>query len=328
MTTDPEPSGKTTREISVQGTLMRDNNRDLASFSSFLLSDEPFREPTSIGEFLPNGRERYLAWAERTQQEIKYLPTVTKNINPETVDLCDSENDTESFENPFKPKTAGKNNDAVDTERELMINRLLRTTELFPSKYIVESDEVTHSDVKPQIEPEKKKNSRKSVLFPTIQSKTKEDKDQTLSLLVPSNASGIVSVMGRRIHADKLVQGNASIYSMLRAWIRDDPENTPCSPPTDRANVRRKTLSDYAFQPNKDKKSTDKPTTEKSSRSVDLLGWLSMDPGIRPYTPCYPTMEEMRDLHKKRERKRDARRLRKRRLAAAKESLRRKGINV
>ncbi len=309
MTADLKASGRTTTEISVP-------------FSSFLLSDEPFREPVSTGEYLPKGRERYLAWVGRIQPEIESLSTVINN-DPETVDLCDSESETESFYNPLKPKIDGKN-DTVDEEREMMINSLLRTTELFPSKYIVDLDDA--SGVKSQIRERKKKNSRKSVLFPTIQSKTKEDKDQQLS----SNASGFVGVMGRKIHADKLVQENASMYSMLRAWIQDDPENAPCSPPTDRSTVHRKTLADYTFQKDKCKLSTDTPTTRTTppKRSIDLLGWLSMDPRIRPHTPCYPSMEEMRELHKQRQKKRDARRLRKRRLAVAKESLRRKGINV
>ena len=315
MTVDPEAAAGTAAEISVS--------------SSPLLSDEAFLEPETIGEFLPNGKKRYQTWIERRNQEIK--PAPVSNI-PDSVELCSSDSDSETY--GFHYPLAEKN-DRKDEKRARMINKLLRTSELFPSKYLVDSDDGEEGGKSTKQQDGKfKKKSRKNALFQSMRVNSNDDEDQILASIVPPNASGIVCVMGRRIHVDALVQGNANLYSMLRAWVQDDPEKTSCPPATARASAPRKTLADYKSSSSKKSSSHLNEYEEivlvnpPPPRSVDLLGWLSTDPELRPYAPCYPTMEEVRELHQKRRDKRASRILRKQRLASAKERLRRKGIQV
>ena len=48
---------------------------------------------------------------------------------------------------------------------------------------------------------------------------------------IPSNASGIYQIYGRRINLDALVDGgNTSVYSLMRAWVQDDPYRTTPHP--------------------------------------------------------------------------------------------------
>mmetsp|Transcript_1699 Transcript_1699/g.3972 ORF Transcript_1699/g.3972 Transcript_1699/m.3972 type:complete len:322 (-) Transcript_1699:463-1428(-) len=321
MTADPEAAAETAAEISVS--------------SSPLLSDEAFREPATIGEFLPNGKKRYRTWIERRNQEVKPSPVSKPSPNSnisDTVDICsgDGGSETDGFHNPL-----AETNDRIDEERAMMIEKLLRTTDVFPSKYLVDSDDDEEGGKSTKQKDGKfKKKSRKSALFQSMRVNSNDDEHQILASTVPPNASGIVSVLGRRIHVDRLVEGNANLYSMLRAWIQDDPQKTSCPPATARASAPRKTLADYKSSSSKHSSSHLNESKETilenppPPRSVDLLGWLSTDPELRPYNPCYPTMEEMRDLHQKRRSKRAARILRKQRLASAKESLRRKGVIV
>ena len=327
---------------------------------SSLLSDEVFREPATTGELLPNGRKLYRAWARMRKEDIEQRENAAIAMGIE-LGNSGSETETETDGTHYYPseprrRTAPSydeihqmidivftSDDFSPSEKKSLLKvkpeMWLRTTDLFPSKYMVDSDDDEKDkprDSSLSLLSRAAKKPRKSVLFSSDRPQSCIDKEK---ITVPPNASGIVDVMGRRVHADRLIHGNASLYSMLRAWVHDDPEeifyptetNVPASAP-------RKTLMDY-----QNMQSRKKPLREQESAnkrlsdfdipppSMDLLGWLTTNPALRKhalYTPNYPTMEEMREVKKKRIDKQASRRLRKQKLAAARKSLRRKGINV
>ncbi len=213
----------------------------------------------------------------------------------------------------------------IDEEKQIVVNQLLRTTEIFPLKYsvidLVDDDE---EDTKPT---EFTRNSagsksRKSGLFPNNQAPT-IDRDQ---IMIPPNASGVVSVMGRRINVDRLVNGNASLYSMLRSWIHDDPDEAMS--PISVKSVRRKTLEDYRKQRPVKEKSTNLSKISKAMPARDLSEHSKRLKASKDSFDAATknTMKLFKQYSLKTKRTRIA--VRKKRIAAARANLRRKGINV
>jgi len=328
-----------------------------------LTTDEPFHEPTTIGEHLPNGRQRYFEWARTRKEEIKKYHGIHVSENHGSNNSDDS-----------------SDKDCADRMESLIDN--LRTPETFPSKWLVDSDDdeeersssttdfANHS----KDASSRRGRNRKSALFQKSSLNHSNSSGQPpwwkheeeIVKSIPSKASGIVGVMGRRIHMDRLIDDDASLYSMLRAWVRDDPgdkpfRRVPGAAATDTAaTVQRKTLLEYSSTQvhsngsgskssnttNHDKHSPQRreagpeseasPTTSTLTSTlpstqppfVDILGWLDIEPELRASIPCYPDQEEMIQLRDQRRAKKEARAARKRRLASARETLRRKGIRI
>ena len=382
----------------------------MASSLELLTTDEVFLEPSTIGELLPKGRQRYLEWAQLRNKEIeKNQRHANSTNNIENYDSDDDKEDGDENDNEVNSQTQNSgmheiidvdtvdSNDDATTEfvkrsrnrtrtnkmrRVLVYN--LRTVEMFPSKYLVDSDdndndeienenEGTPSTVSATVVPEANGGHNNSKTKTTGRVKTKNRKRsglfqrlpldaQIVRSIPPPNASGIVGVMGRSVDLHQFIDttnnanvnddedhdhdhGDAGLYSMLRAWVRDDPENTVRSAATTdttaaaaaAGNVRRKTLLEYS---KKDEPASTKAIAKTAQQQQqppkllnlepppDMLGWLATDPLFRSSTPGYPTQKEIRENLQKSRSKKEAKARRKRRLNSARESLRRRGIHV
>jgi hypothetical protein len=330
-----------------------------------LTTDEAFLEPSTIGELLPNGRQRYLAWAQTRNKEIgknQKHNSLSENYDSD----CDDEDDNEIDHSGVNFQTHGLYQIETNTVTQFMkvnkdrmpANRIrklliynLRTLEIFPSKYLVDSDdddktekEETPSTLSATVNNSKIgriKKKRKSALFQTTPSLDKNNNDQIFRS-IPPKASGIVGVMGRSVDLDQFIDNNnddddAGLYSMLRAWVNDDPEKAVRSAAAAADSVvRRKTLLEYSNQDGVSPPTTSTKAIAKhpqqpkleQPKTVDVLGWMGTDPLFRSSIPCYPTQKEMRELLHRRLSRREDKAKRKRRLDSARKSLRRKGINV
>lgn len=303
----------------------------METIPDWLVSDEIFVEPATTGEFLPNGRERYREWSKRRREEIHRQLTgiggaSIDDHNSVTSILLSSDDFSPSFKKELK---------RIDLEAKGIINELLKTTEVFPSEYLVGSDdeESTIQDTKRTLHataPTRK--PRKTRLFPSDQTRSIHQ-DQ---ITVPTNASGIVDVVERRIHIDRLINRNASLYSMLRAWILGDPEEESISPIATTASqgVRRKTLEDYIKQERfKEKlmepkeKLMERKAFSETSRRLGVLNSKRLKPSKRLHK-FYSAQKEIRKRYKPHSTERPWNHLHKKRKAAAKQSLRHKGIKI
>ncbi len=303
----------------------------METIPDWLISDETFVEPATTGEFLPNGRKRYQEWSKRRREEIHQQLTGFGGVsidghNPVTSILMSSDDFSPSFKNELIQ---------IDLQAKGIMNELLKTTEVFPSKYLVGSDdkESTIQDAKRTLHATAlTRKPRKSRLFPSNQPRSIHP-DQ---IMVPTNASGIVNVVERRIHIDRLINRNASLYSMLRAWILGDPDVESISPIATIASqgVRRKTLEDYIKQEQvKEKliepkeKLIEQKDFSKSFRRLGSLKAKRLKPSKRLHK-FYSAQKEIRKRYKPDSTKRPWNHLHKKRAAAAKQSLRRKGIKI
>ena len=283
--------------------------------ANWLISDEVFVEPATTGEFLPNGRKRYREWEKGRREEIH------REILRAEISQRISEREGRSFDD-FSPSFKNELK-RIEQEKQHVVNHLLKTTEVFPSKYsaidlVDDGDDA--EDTKPTGVPRKSMGSkrRKSGLFPNDRSPTID----RVQIMVPPNATGIVSVMGRRIHVDRLINRNASLYSMLRSWIQDDPDET-MSPIPVQETVRRKTLEDYRKQrpvKNDAIDPTEMSEEDRSKRSKRLgASKASFDAKTKTRTKIFKQYQfDKKTLIA----------LRKKRIAAARANLRRRGINI
>lgn len=308
-----------------------------------------------VGDALPKGKQRYLEWVQTRREELEQY-RLNHGIHF-LADDCDSDIEplrTFPAGNRSIPSTAPSD----DNNKYADLVESLRTPETFAKKYFMdsedESDEDNTQDVSKQPQHAVQqgrasfKKKRKSGLFPKLPCGGKpqpaDDDDALLRSLVPPGASGIVGVMGRRIHADRLIQNDtAGLYSMLRAWVKDAPDHES-SPSTAAPRVpsKRKTLSEYAAleiapdNKNNDSAVSESVVTTTTTRNtsppstpktvVDVLGWMDTPAHLRSTTPCYPTQEEMRKLLDQRRARHASRAARKKRLDAVKERLKRKGV--
>ena len=295
--------------------------------ANWLISDEVFVEPATTGEFLPNGRKRYREWEKGRREEIhrEILGAESSQRVAEKEDISFGKNNplgnilgsSDVFSTRFKNELK-----RIEQEKQRAVNDLLKTTEVFPPKYSVIDlldDEEEEEDTKPTDITRNSMGSqrRKSGLFQNNRAPT-IDRDQ---LMVPPNASGIVSVMGRRIHVDRLINRNASLYSMLRSWIKDDPDETmsPIATPS----VRRKTLEDYRKQRPIKEKAIDPTENSEEDHSKDSKGLKISKASSNAKTKNKTKLFKQYQFDKK---TRIA--MRKKRIAAARANLRRRGINL
>lgn len=323
---------------------------------SELITDEVFKEPTNIGESLLFGKKKFVEWKLERNRTIKHRDR--RGI----IDTYDSDSCFES----------GKNNS--ETIRNLL------TTETFPSKYLVDSDDEDDTEAKSVLvvapvrgiinsnEEEKKIDNSGGLCAPQQASlrttkrprKTKNlfgtqvatshqqrwwKKEDEILRAIPSGASGIVGFLGRRVNLDRLVQRDAGPYSMLREWVRDNPDRdepflwaSSSSSSSSSSQVARTPLHQQIRERAENRDTggssihpnpiSEPPTTVQPQKTVDMLQWLSADPLCRTSIPCYPMVEDIKQLKQKRKAKAMARRERRKRIAATRNKLRRMGIHV
>lgn len=132
---------------------------------------------------------------------------------------------------------------------------------------------------------------------------------------IPSNASTIVQVMGRKINMEQLCSDNSSVYSMLRSWVKGDPGNKSMK---GTVKKNRKSIMEYASmntlsETQKENRAITPKRTEENNaikkknlgtEPFDLIKWLDTDQYLRTNIPYYPDLKEARDaVEKKKKRK-------------------------
>lgn len=308
-----------------------------------LTTDETFDE-SSIGRHLSEGKRFLLEWKKQKIESGTSIGTVGKEVT----NNCDS-----------------------NSNNEVSIGlSFLRTEESFPTKLLVEEKDQSKKSqpsaddgvINNKISYRSSRKKRKSIVFlsPVVASSSNSSsnnskrwwkKEKSIRDSIPSNASGIVGVMGRRINMEQMCENNTSVYSMLRSWVEDDPckdQNELTSIKTGRNN--RKTISEYV---------TMKPVSETGSAKIDkisttttnnyisnsisrmksahgntslllssspplsppfdLIKWLDTDPNLRTTIPYYPEkqMQEFPEHHRTKEAAKASRALAKKKLRSA-----------
>mmetsp|Transcript_1092 Transcript_1092/g.2347 ORF Transcript_1092/g.2347 Transcript_1092/m.2347 type:complete len:172 (-) Transcript_1092:121-636(-) len=169
--------------------------------------------------------------------------------------------------------------------------------------------------------------------------------------------------MGRTIHMDRFADNSdTGIYSMLRAWVEDDPDNSKSEQQSTRhadtslSLTNRKSLLEYATLKKNDGEAKvgcdetnnrgDRAGTtttgvsgsegreaervevamESTEEPIYFLNWLDTDPENRECIPYYPTQQQMQEVVNRRKTKRVAKIARKERIANIKRKLKMKGI--
>jgi len=311
-----------------------------------LTTDETFDE-SSIGRHLSEGKRFLLEWKKQKIESGTSIGT-SSAVGKEVTRNCDS-----------------------NSNNEISIGlSFLRTKESFPTKLLVEEKDQSKKSqpsaddgvINNKISYRSSRKKRKSIVFlssvddassNSINNNSKRwwKKEKSIRDSIPSNASGIVGVMGRKINMEQMCENNTSVYSMLRSWVEDDPckdQNEVTSIKTGRNN--RKTISEYA---------TMKPVSESGSAKIDkistinnyinssisrmksahgntsllpssssspplsppfdLIKWLDTDPNLRTTIPYYPEkqMQEFSEHHRTKEAAKASRALAKKKLRSA-----------
>ncbi|OEU12622.1 hypothetical protein FRACYDRAFT_243876 [Fragilariopsis cylindrus CCMP1102] len=310
--------------------------------STLLTTDETFDE-SAIGSHISEGKKYLIEW--RKKQTIAEVETIT---------ISDDDDDDDN-------DTAGKPTPSTSDD---MSNGLafLMTQETFPIKWLTEEEDLsaddsalvnnyTNSNTNISHDKPSRRNKRKSVVFQSNSSSNNKrwwKEGKAIQDLIPSNDSGIVGVMGRKIDMEHICENNSSVYSMLRAWVENDPSNTdrcntPPPPPVDgssssSSSSSRKTISEYAsMKPipvsvsggpariewsRSNNKSRAKASSPSLPAPFDLIQWLDTDPNLRMTIPYYPDEKQTRELAEKYRTKQAAKAAR----SLAKKRLKLKGI--
>jgi hypothetical protein len=312
-----------------------------AAQSALLTTDETFDE-SAIGSHISEGMKYLIEW--RKKQKIAEVETIT----------ISDDDDDDNYAVDATGKSTASTSDDVSTGLAFLL-----THESFPAKLLKEEEDMSADDSasvnnnnKISYNESSRRNKRKSVVFQSNNSNNTNKqwwkKEETIQDLIPSNDSGIVGVMGRKIDMEQMSENNSSVYSMLRAWVENDPSNTdrrnkPPPPPVDSSSSSssRKTISEYATMKPVTKSSSGSATriewsrtnnknsgrvkTSSLSSSVppfDLIKWLDTDPNLRMTIPYYPDEKQTRELAEQHKAKQAAKAAR----ALAKKRLKSKGI--
>ena len=314
--------------------------------STLLTTDETFDE-SAIGSHISEGKKYLIEW--RKKQKIAEVETIT----------ISDDDDDDNIDAAGKP---------IPSTSDDMSNGLafLMTQETFPTKWLTEEEDLsaddsalvnnyTNSNTHISHSKSSRRNKRKSVVFQSNNYNNNNNnkrwwkEEKAIQDLIPSNDSGIVGVMGRKIDMEHICENNSSVYSMLRAWVENDPSNTdrrnkPPPPPVDgssssSSSSSRKTISEYATMKPKPVSVSGGPARIEWSRSknnnrakkasspslpapFDLIQWLDTDPNLRMTIPYYPDEKQTRELAEKYRTKQAAKAAR----SLAKKRLKLKGI--
>jgi hypothetical protein len=298
--------------------------------SILLTTDETFDE-SAIGSHISEGKKYLIEW--RKKQKIAEVETITI-----------SDDDDIDIDAAGKP--------TISTSDEMSKGlAFLMTQESFPIKLLTEEEDLSaddsalvnsNSNTNIPYSKSSRRSKRKSVVFQSTNNNNQWwKKEKAIQDLIPSNDSGIVGVMGRKIDMEQMCENNSSVYSMLRAWVENDPSNIdrrnkPPPPPVDSSSSSsssRKTISEYATMKPKPVSVRGGPARIEWSRSnnnnratasspslpapFDLIKWLDTDPNLRMTIPYYPDEKQTRELaeqHKAKQAAKAARSLAKKRL--------------
>jgi hypothetical protein len=300
--------------------------------STLLTTDETFDE-SAIGSHISEGKKYLIEW--RKKQKIAEVEIITIS-------------DDDDIDSTGKLRASTSDDMSIGLA-------FLMAQESFPIKLLTEEEDLSaddsalvnsNSNTNIPYSKSSRRSKRKSVVFQSTNNNNQWwKKEKAIQDLIPSNDSGIVGVMGRKIDMEHMREKNSSVYSMLRAWVENDPSNTdrrnkPPPPPVGSSSCNRKTISEYATMKPKPISISGGPARIEWSRSnnnnrakasspspslpapFDLIKWLDTDPNLRMTIPYYPDEKQTRELAEKHKAKQAAKAAR----SLAKKRLKSKGI--